>query len=564
MPLRTKLATVVLAAAAALALTANASAATSPPLSGVLADDLAPPLHGWATIGMPRMRPAHLRDATGLTLSGPGSIRRALPPRPWSLSLDLRLEPRSTLTIELGADRLVLARARDDRALTISGPGIATQPVPTNNAVPGWKHLEIDGGSPASLAIDAESIGSDLHPGSSLTLRATRGSARLTGLVATRRDDASALLLHRLAALHARTPQGRFPVGTGADDGLLRFAGGWTDGLWAGSLWRAYDLTRARLFRSWASAATTAHLGRESQRIHDQGFRYLESSAAAYDRTCRTGASRTTKRCRRLRGSGLEAADVLVSMAAENPGTRTIPTVGAGQKCRACASPDEAETIVDSVMNLGLLHWAHAQTHVARYRSTALAHALAVEGLLVRGDGSTAQGVRTMRSDGRVIEVEHRQGLSADSTWARGQAWAVYGYAQTGAALRRLDLVAVSERLAGYVRDHLPASDVPLYDYDAPAGSPEDTSAGVITAAGLFRLAAACERFQGTCARPTLWGPLARRMLNASLAHVSRRPPLGMLGDQVYSLGGSASWDDRGEYVFGLDYALEAIRRSLG
>jgi len=48
-------------------------------------------------------------------------------------------------------------------------------------------------------------------------------------------------------------------------------------------------------------------------------------------------------------------------------------------------------------------------------------------------------------------------------------------------------------------------------------------------------------------------------MLRASLTHARRTPPLGFLGDQVYSLGGHRRWDDRGEFLFGLDYALEAV-----
>jgi hypothetical protein len=51
-------------------------------------------------------------------------------------------------------------------------------------------------------------------------------------------------------------------------------------------------------------------------------------------------------------------------------------------------------------------------------------------------------------------------------------------------------------------------------------------------------------------------------MLSASLAHVSARPPLGFLGDQVFALGGSSEWDDRGDFIFGTDYALEAVVRA--
>jgi hypothetical protein len=82
----------------------------------------------------------------------------------------------------------------------------------------------------------------------------------------------------------------------------------------------------------------------------------------------------------------------------------------------------------------------------------------------------------------------------------------------------------------------------------------------VITAAGLFRLADACEAVAGACEQPGRWRPLARRMRRASLRHVRARP-LGFVGDQVFTRGGSARWDDDGEFIFGVDYALEAANR---
>lgn len=532
------------------------------PLPGAIVDDMAPPLGGWSRSGTTELGRVALRDGSGLRLSGSGSIRRRLPSRPWSLSLDLRLGEDAALVLEVGPDRLILTRGDTDELL-VRGAGVSADLPPVEGwASGGWRHLEVVGGTSTTLSIDGKELENGIRPGAAISLRAARGDVRLTGMVATRRDDRRALLLHRLAELHARTPPGRFPVGVGDDDGVLRFTRDWTDGFWPGMLWRAYDLTRAPLFREWALYATIRHLGREDERVHDQGFRYLESSAAAHDRVC-GGRSPPKNRCEQLRKSALAAADVLVAMAAENPGTETIPTVGAESSCRACA-PGEVETVVDSMMNLGLLQWASAEAKLPAYGRTAVSHALAVQRLLVRGDGSTRQGVRTVRADGAVVAYDKRQGLSAESTWARGQAWAVYGFAQTGAAYRRPDLVAQAERLAVYVSENLPANPVPRYDYDAPAGAPADTSAGVITAAGLFRLAAACKRFTDTCrSGAPRWERLAARMLDAALRGVKRQPPLGMLTSQVYSLGGSATWDDSGEYAFGLDYALEAIRRRL-
>jgi hypothetical protein len=48
-------------------------------------------------------------------------------------------------------------------------------------------------------------------------------------------------------------------------------------------------------------------------------------------------------------------------------------------------------------------------------------------------------------------------------------------------------------------------------------------------------------------------------MLAASLKHVRSRGPLGFLADQVFARGGHARWDDRGDFIFGTAYGLEAV-----
>ena len=121
-------------------------------------------------------------------------------------------------------------------------------------------------------------------------------------------------------------------------------------------------------------------------------------------------------------------------------------------------------------------------------------------------------------------------------------------------------MLDVAERVASYVAARNPDGAVPPYDYDAPPGAPTDTSAGVITAAGLLRLEQACRRMRRCQARGRRFGDLGERMLESSLGHVRAQPPLGMLEGQVHSLGGSQTWDDSGEFIFGLDFALEAVR----
>ncbi len=388
----------------------------------------------------------------------------------------------------------------------------------------------------------------------------TFGRAQVRALIVSRAGASAALLFHRLAELHARVPTGRFPSGATVEDRLY-FDPGWTSGFYAGALWQAAALEPAGgMFARWALAATVDHFGSERSPTHDVGFMYGQSSLNAYDALC-VGRAGGGALCPRLRASVVAAADELVSLAGTNPGSGTIPTDP--------TSP-EAETIVDSMMNIAILPWATAKTGNEVYRRLALHQARVIGSVLVRRDGSSAQSANFDRASGRLLSVTTHQGLSNHSTWARGEGWALYGFSVAALQLRDRALLRVAQRVAGYVVSHLPAGGVPRWDYDAPAGAPVDVSAGVITAAGLLHLVAACDHFGGAgCggAATAEWTVLARRMLAAAIGgYASTRPPLGLLRSQIQDQRwGTGCWCNHGELVYGLSYGLEALRlqRSL-
>jgi unsaturated chondroitin disaccharide hydrolase len=447
----------------------------------------------------------------------------------------------SALIVSAGGRRWVIRRRADGRRLGTT------------------HHVEAVVGARLQLSIDGVAVDPSGSPGTAFALRTRGGRAVLANFIASPLSDTRALLLHRLAALHAFTPPGRAPLGVGSD-GTTRFHGGWTRGFWPGSLWQAADLTPGNdVFRRWALRATTLNFGDEREDTHDLGFMYARSSVAAWERLCKPGAEPPDAACDRLRRSALDAADSLAALARTNAAAGMIPTRSA-TLCRGCAALDEADTIIDSMMNLSLLLWAARESpERAGYRDIALRHAEGVARYLVRPDGSTAQAVHTRRADGAFILTHTHQGVSDTSTWARGQSWAVYGFAETALLTRSPGLLDVAERTAAYVEQRAPLGLVPPYDYDAGPGAPTDTSAGVIAAAGLFRLEDACRRMRRCDGRGPHWGDLGERMLDASLGAVQARPPLGFFGGQVFSFGGASPWDDSGEFIFGLDYALEAI-----
>jgi hypothetical protein len=448
-----------------------------------------------------------------------------------------RAQPAPAPSIALGAVQIVpTLRVDGTVSRQLAGPGIAS--------------FDLRGGVHASVLAHGshgETAGSSP---SSLTFT---GHGEVGGLITS--SSTASLLLHRLAELHARLKPGQFPVGADIHDRLHINSSYWTSGFWPGALWQAAALEPAGgMFERWALDATLRHFGHERDDTHDVGFMYGQSSLVAWEALCRgRPAAARAAICMRLRNSVLAAADELLKLASSNARAGTIPTNSGGP---------QADTIVDSMMNIAILPWATGVSGNPAYARLARRHAHRVAALLVRPDGSTTQAVNFDRASGRVVSFATHQGISKHSTWSRGEAWALYGFAQAASQLRDRPLLTVAERIASYVADHLPAGGVPPWDYDAPVGAPVDVSAGVITAAGLLHLAGACTQLEPSCPAAPGWLSLSHRMLAAALGYASPQPPLGLLRGQVLNQHAHGCWCNGGELIFGLTYALEALRLS--
>lgn len=511
-------------------------------------------------------------------------------------SFDVRLATDSRLEISLGSPAALLRLSRGAGASTappalLDGGRSYTLALARGWLGDGWRHVEA---TASGLTIDGRSFplsprgareptgrsepsggsrtsrgparpGGPATPGgegTKISFRAAGGRTDVRALIISATSDRGALLLHRLAELHARIPARQFPIGADVVDRIHYGSTYWTSGFWPGALWQAAVLAPAGgMFARWALQATLGHFGQETADTHDVGFMYGESSLAAWQALCQGRGVRPPARgdrvvapaalCARLKRSVLSAAGELLVLARGNPGPGTIPTD---------ATSPQGDTIIDSMMNIAILSWATRVTGNLAYARLASHHAHVVASLLVRSNGSTAQSVNFDRASGRVRLISTHQGLSNTSTWSRGEGWAVYGFAQAAADLKDPSLLRVAVRAAGYVDSHLPTGGIPLWDYDAPAGAPLDVSAGVITAAGLMHLADACHSLPGVCGDSAgRWSSLGRRMLAAALGREDDHPPVGFLGDQVLNERGRGCWCDGGELIFGVTYALEAL-----
>ena len=148
-------------------------------------------------------------------------------------------------------------------------------------------------------------------------------------------------------------------------------------------------------------------------------------------------------------------------------------------------------TIVDSLMNLPLLTWAGEQTGNPRYAQAVRRHAEQLRSCMLRADDSTFHTYYWNAETGQPRFGATEQGAHDGSCWARGQAWAIYGFALNSRVTGNPLLADAARRCADYFLDHLPADLVPSWDlaYLGDSGTPRDSSAAAIAACGLFELA---------------------------------------------------------------------------
>jgi unsaturated chondroitin disaccharide hydrolase len=165
-------------------------------------------------------------------------------------------------------------------------------------------------------------------------------------------------------------------------------------------------------------------------------------------------------------------------------------------------------SIVDTWPNLTLLWWAEREG-AAEAGAAARAHLAATLEAFLRPDGSTFHAVR-FADDGSILERGTINGHASDSTWARGQAWAVHGLAAAARATGDPDLAEAALRAARWFLDHLGPDLIPPWDFDAPPNGPRDASASAIVASALLDLG---------------WDDDAWRLLEALTASCLNRGP---------------------------------------
>lgn len=250
-------------------------------------------------------------------------------------------------------------------------------------------------------------------------------------------------------------------------------SGGWTSGFFPGELWYLYHYTGNVFWRNKAEEWTRQLVNQQyNTHTHDVGFMI----------NCSYGNG--------FRFTGNKSYKQVIINAAKSLSTRFNPKVG------AIKSWDHTRwqypVIIDNMMNLQLLFHAWKLTGNKKFYHIAYQHALTTMRTHVRSNGSTFHVVDFDSTTGKVIWKGTAQGYSNSSTWARGEAWALYGFTMAYRYTKDARFLNTAKKVAHYIltNKNLPSDYVPYWDYNAPniPKAPRDASAAAAMSCAFIKL----------------------------------------------------------------------------
>ncbi|WP_314713570.1 glycoside hydrolase family 88 protein [Segatella salivae] len=148
--------------------------------------------------------------------------------------------------------------------------------------------------------------------------------------------------------------------------------------------------------------------------------------------------------------------------------------------------------IIDNMMNLELLFEATRLSGDSTYWKVAVSHANKTLENQFRKDGSCYHVVDYDPNNGAVLHRQTAQGYADNSAWARGQAWAVYGYTVCYRYTHDPKYLDQAVKTLNFVMQNpnLPEDLIPYWDFDAPniPNEPRDASSAACIASALYEM----------------------------------------------------------------------------
>ncbi|KAK2808449.1 hypothetical protein FQN50_004657 [Emmonsiellopsis sp. PD_5] len=374
------------------------------------------------------------------------------------------------------------------------------------------------------------------------SLRPRQFSSGVLGQLPELFDANIAAKIWRVAAsvLREKNPPDHFPeyvltTGPNAGKYTLREADFWTCGFFPGSLYGILERS-IKFPHAFPSSSISSELDKDALRkellylckswsepiramasrtdTHDMGFIIQPSLRADWELT------RNTESLQQV----LTAAKSLASRYDDRVKAIRSWDKLTTKKHTITNLEEDFLVIIDGMCNLDLLYYAGHHLSSSHLISLATTHAHTIAKTLLRPEStnsstfpphhppiqpySTYHVANLSPQTGTIKAKMTAQGYADASTWARGQAWAIMGYAQTYLWTHDRVFLDISCGLAEYfiarletapecvdvlgTGTHCTGRYVPLWDFDAPILDTSfplrDSSAGVIAANGLVLL----------------------------------------------------------------------------
>lgn len=249
----------------------------------------------------------------------------------------------------------------------------------------------------------------------------------------------------------------------------------WTSGFFAGNLWQLYRLTGNSEYKKqaekWTPFSKKESVNRSS---HDIGFKVY----------CSYGEG--------LKVENKQEYKEVIIKGAETLCTRFDPKVGAIRSWDFNKEIWDYPVIIDNMMNLELLFEATKLSGNKKYEQVAVQHANTTLKNQFREDNSCYHVIDYDPKSGAVRKKTTLQGYNDDSAWARGQAWAVYGFTMSYRYTKDAAYMKQAEATAKFfmTNKNLPEDGIPYWDFKDPSipNSARDVSAATVMASALYEL----------------------------------------------------------------------------
>lgn len=249
----------------------------------------------------------------------------------------------------------------------------------------------------------------------------------------------------------------------------------WTSGFFPGNLWQLYRLTGNEDYKKRAEE-WTVYMEKEkyNDKTHDMGFKVFCSF-----------------------GEGLKVEDKqhykdVVVKSAQTLSTRFNEKVGAIRSWDFNRDIWEFPVIIDNMLNLELLFEATKISGDSTFHNIAVKHANTTLKNHFRKDHSTYHVVVYDTITGLATNKVTHQGINNESSWARGQSWAIYGYTMAYRYTKDKAYLTQAEATAGFFINHknMPEDGIPYWDFNDPGipKAPRDVSAATVTASAMIEL----------------------------------------------------------------------------